>query len=134
MTEQLETSTLAFANTLLKTAFRQNIEVTVRKLQCLLYLAHAGYLQSTGLGLFAENFQHLRSGPGLPSIQAIFDCYGTQPIRTLAENAKHDSPILNFTRNPHLQPIVSHIETAFLPMTESELMEIVNRKKVKPDA
>ena len=134
MTGQLETSTLAFANTLLKTAFRQNIDVTVQKLQCLLYLAHTGYLQSTGRRLFAEDFQHSDSGPRLMSIQAVFDCYGTQPIRTLAENAKHDSPILNFTRNPHLQPIVSHVETAFLPMTYTELMNIVNRKKATLNA
>ena len=88
-------STQAAANTFLEMAFKEKIDVSLMKLQRLLYFANQRYLKDTGSPLFAESFQSWKYGPVLSSIYYKFHSYRAEPIRRFARDANDNVFSLN---------------------------------------
>lgn len=71
-------------NSILKRAFREDIDVTPMKLQKLIYFVYRDYLKRTERSLFDERFETWKYGPVLPSIYNAFKKYGSNAIREFA--------------------------------------------------
>lgn len=81
-------SVQSLANSILKRAFSEGINVTPMKLQKLLYFIYRDYLQSTGEPLFGENFQVWKYGPVLSSIYDEFKSFHGNNINRFGRNAE----------------------------------------------
>lgn len=78
----------ALANTVLKKAFEESINITPMKLQKLLYFIYRDYLQNTNNPLFKEDFLVWKYGPVLSSVYYEFNSFGANPINRFARDAK----------------------------------------------
>ena len=74
------------ANSVLKRAFNEDIDVTPMKLQKMVYFLYAEYLNRTGKTLFSDRFEAWKYGPVIRSLYLIFNKYGTKPIKEYAVN------------------------------------------------
>ena len=74
-------ATMLVANTILKRAFEENVDVSPMKLQKLMYFVYKKYIQDTGAALFDEFFEVWQNGPVLPTVYHEFKQYKKTPIK-----------------------------------------------------
>ena len=79
-------------NNFLKRSFREGIEITPMKMQKLLYLLYARYLNVTNESIFSQRFEAWRYGPVLTDIYECFKSYGAKAIDeyVLIDNEKYE--------------------------------------------
>lgn len=80
-------SVKALANTILKRAFTESIDVTPMKLQKIMYFICRDYVQQTkGKRLISEDFLAWDYGPVLRSVYDEFKSYGSKPINKFSRD------------------------------------------------
>ncbi|KFI97858.1 Panacea domain-containing protein [Bifidobacterium stellenboschense] len=75
------------ANSILRRAFRDDVQVTPMKLQKLLFYVTCLYQRNTGKRLLTESFQPWRYGPVCRSVYDEFKGFGGKPITRYAQDA-----------------------------------------------
>lgn len=93
-------SVKALANTILRLAFTETIEVTPMKLQKIMYFICRDYVQSTGKRLISEDFLAWDYGPVLKSAYDEFKSYGAKPIDKFAKDVAGHVLVVNETADP----------------------------------
>jgi Uncharacterized phage-associated protein len=78
-------TSLNVANSILKRAFAENIDVTPMKLQKLIYCVYKAYLKETNYSLFEENFETWTFGPVVRAVYDEFKYRGGNPINGFAQ-------------------------------------------------
>jgi hypothetical protein len=81
------------ANSFLQKSFKENVPLTVLKLNKLIYLFFRNYLKETGNIIFSEPFEAWNTGPVLPNVQAKFQSFRKEPVKKFA---------CDITEEPHL--------------------------------
>lgn len=88
-------NTQVIANTILKLAFEEDVQVTPMKLQKLIYFVYKDFLQTTGHKLFNEEFETWKYGPVLSSVYYEFSSFGANPITKFARDANENVGIID---------------------------------------
>lgn len=123
------TSTIALANTFILKGAKENIPLTLMKLQRLLYLLYRQYYQATGRKLFTECFEKWKYGAVLPSVYYCFRDFGANPITRFARNAVGAVEVLELKHGTELYGIFTEVWERykyFSPVYLSDMLQKEN--------
>lgn len=120
----MSVSTIALSNNILKYAFEHDITITPMKLQRLMYLIYAAFLQETGILLFQEPFQCWKYGAVLQSVYDKFSCFKAKNIETYATDANGFAHLVNLTNNWDLNRVFNTIMARFSHMSATDLCNL----------
>lgn len=115
------------ANSLLRRAFRDNIDVTPMKLQKLLFFVTCLYQRNTGRRLLTESFQPWRYGPVCRSVYDEFRGFGGKPITRYAQDAMGHVYAVNEESSPALHRALNLIWESMKGYSAVTLSRITHR-------
>lgn len=117
-------SPVHLANTVLKYGFEHNITITPMKLQRLIYLIYAAFLQKSGILLFTEQFHCWQYGAVLTSVYYKFACFRAKTITKYAPDADNTVRCLNIKTNSDLYHVFNHIMLEYGNLSPTSLCNI----------
>ncbi len=115
------------ANCILKRAHDEGMPITQMKLQKLMYLLYADYLQNNNAVLFPERFEPWKYGPVLSDVYNAFRKYGSSPIRKYLIDSDGDYAMVSLSQNQELKRSLDRVWELFAGYTGIELSEITHR-------
>lgn len=77
-------SAIIVGNSILKRAFKEDIDITPMKLQKIIYFVYARYFELTNKSLFNERFEPWKYGPVIRSVYDEFKYKGSNAIKKYA--------------------------------------------------
>ena len=94
------------ANSILRRAFAERINVTPMKLQKLMFFTACLYQRHTRRRLLTESFQPWKSGPTCGAVYGEFASFGGNPITTYAKDAIGDAYAADERSSPELKQAI----------------------------
>lgn len=116
------------ANTIIRQAIAKNIPVSPMKLQRLLYLTYAGYLQESGRKLFPGQFQCWAYGPVESYTYWKFQCFRTKPIDRLGRDAMGIANTIDLSSDRTFRHVFADLCEVYMPIGPKALCEITRMK------
>ena len=114
------------ANTILKKAFDEGVEVSPMKLQKILYFVASEYAKEKNKPLLAEPFQPWRYGPVVRSVYDEFRPYGGKPIKTYAKDSTGKAYVVATKKNGALSRAIDRVWEATKDESAVQLSRITH--------
>lgn len=92
-------SVISLANTIIKLAKKENINLSPMKLQKILYYIYKEYLTRYGTPLFSDRFEAWRYGPVIRSVYDEFKHYGADSIQEFAKDTAGKIYVITLNEN-----------------------------------
>ena len=116
-------------NTILKLSFKERKEITLVRLQILVYLTCLYYKQERGESLIVEPFILYGHGPGLTYADDTFKCYSDNAILKFAKNAIGDVKVID--KKSEVYKYIEHTWMFYKDIPLSDLIGLVRESIVK---
>ena len=97
------------ANSILRRAFAERINVTPMKLQKLMFFTACLYQRHTRRRLLTESFQPWKSGPACGAVYGEFASFGGNPIAEYAKDAIGDAYAADERSSPELKQAIDTV-------------------------
>lgn len=97
------------ANSILRRAFKENIDVTPMKLQKLMFFVTCLYQRETKHRLLTESFQPWKYGPVCSAVYHEFKSFGGSPITEYAKDAKGNAYAANESSSAELKSALDNV-------------------------
>ncbi len=104
---------IVMANTILKTMWLNNIDVTPLKLQKMLYYIQGFCLKENCKISMDADFEKWHHGPVIKDIYEIFKKYASNNIEELEEGNLNKAYTFDIKTNPHFQKILENVIGAY---------------------
>lgn len=120
----MPTSALFVANNILSRAFDENVNISLMKLQRLLYFTAAEYAKKTHTPLFHENFEAWPIGPVLRTVYDKFGIYAEKPIKRFSRDAMGNKKMVDENSDEVLHVTLNKVWRAGRDLTAADLAQI----------
>ena len=126
-------TTKIIANTFLLRGAKENIPLTLMKVQKLAYILYKEYYKETKQKLFTEKFEKWRYGPALPSLYYEFKFFKDKSITRFARNANGVVEIMNLKSNLRISKIFEEVWNKYKNFSAIELSSMTTCKNTAWD-
>lgn len=115
------------ANSILRRAFKEKIDVSPMKLQKLMFFVTCLYQRNTGHRLLTESFQPWKYGPVCGAVYREFKPFGGNPITTYAKDAVGNAYAANESSSPELKNALDKVWSHMKLLPAVSLSRITHR-------
>lgn len=115
------------ANSILRRAFKENIDVTPMKLQKLMFFVTCLYQRATRRRLLTESFQPWKYGPVCGAVYHEFKSFGGKPITEYAKDAKGNAYAADESSSAELKSALDNVWRHMKNLSAVDLSRITHR-------
>ena len=119
---------LTIANRFLKESFDSNVDITLDKLQILIYIFYREHLYRTKTKLFFEGFSSHGEIPMLMSVQGVFADYGKRALDDFHSGVNGRCEYIDLSVSREIQLSFSYTWSLYKVFNNKRLRDFVNVK------
>ena len=119
---------LTIANRFLKESFDSNVDITLDKLQMLIYILYREHLHRTKTKLFFEGFSSYADIPRLMSVQGVFADYGKHVLDDFHSGVNGRCEYIDLSVSKEIRLSFSYAWNLYKVFDDKRLRDFVNVK------